>query len=54
MKPLPPGSILYGFPVVAGVSNFFDFLLFLIVDNDWQRRGLEVSRDWGILVCCWF
>jgi hypothetical protein len=38
----------------VGVGDFFDFLLFLIVDDDWQRRGLEVSGDWGISGCCGF
>jgi hypothetical protein len=38
----------------VGVGDFFDFPLFLIVDDDWQRRGLEVSADWGISVCCGF
>jgi hypothetical protein len=54
VKPLPPDSILKGFPVVAGVCNFFDFPLFLVVDDDWQRRGLEVSGDWNISSCCGF
>jgi hypothetical protein len=38
----------------VGVGDFFDFPLFLIVDDDWRRRGLEVSRDWGISGCCGF
>jgi hypothetical protein len=38
----------------VGVGNFFDFPLFLIVDDDWQRRGLEVSGDWNISSCCGF
>jgi hypothetical protein len=54
MEPLPLHLVLELVAVVAGIEDFFNFPLFLTVDDDGGRRRLDVSGDGRISYCCGF
>jgi hypothetical protein len=54
MEPLPLHLVLELVTVVVGIKDFFNFPLFLTVDDDRGRRRLDVSGDGKISCCCGF
>jgi hypothetical protein len=54
VEPLPLHLVLELVAVVVGIEDFFNFPLFLAVDDDGGRRRLDVSGDGRISCCCGF
>jgi hypothetical protein len=54
MKPFPLHSILKYSSVVVRISDFFNFPLFFVIDDDRGSGRLKMSGDGGILIGCGF
>jgi hypothetical protein len=52
VKTCPLNTILEPIPVAAGIENFFDFPLLLLVDDHWWRWRLLMSGNGIGVVCC--